>query len=286
MAQLRDSVTLGKAGNGHRPVREILRGVYPERQGEILRFAQDDKRRTQNDRRVAKTHRNSRHFDRKLEMILREAAAVFCAKGFDRASIRDIARATGVSLAGLYYYFSSKEELLYLIQRHTFETVLASSRALLKEIQEPERRLRAFIWHHLQFFLLHPNEMKVLTHEVGPLDAKLGRELKALKKAYYELCFAQVEALRQARKLKGVKTRLAVLSLFGMMNWIYQWYNPRVDPDARECAEQMAEIFLHGIFGTWARRSAEASRRWTKGSANGSRLFTSSDEWQVADGRR
>lgn len=220
-------------------------------------------------------------------MILREAAAIFCAKGFDRASIRDLARETGVSLAGLYYYFSSKEELLYLIQRHTFENVLASSRALLNEIDEPERRLRAFIWHHLQFFLDHPNEMKVLTHEIGPLEAKLGRALKALKRAYYELCFTQVEALKQARKLKGVQTRLAVLSLFGMMNWIYQWHNPRFDPDARECAEQMSAIFLHGVFGPWARQAADSLPwRTTIGGATGSSLFTSGVQHPAAIGKR
>ncbi len=62
---------------------------------------------------------SSDHFDRKLDEILRRAAAVFCARGYHQASIRDISRATRVSLAGLYYYFTSKEELLYLIQRHT-----------------------------------------------------------------------------------------------------------------------------------------------------------------------
>jgi AcrR family transcriptional regulator len=215
--------------------------------------------------------RSSVRFDRKLEMILRHAATVFRAKGFDRASMRDIARETGVSLAGLYYYFSSKEELLYLIQRHAFETVLASSRSELKSFDDPEERLRAFIRVHLQFFLDHPNEMKVLTHEVRPLEDAWGRELSALKRSYYGLCFNQVEALKQSRKLKGLKTRLAVLSLFGMMNWIYQWYNPRVDPDARVCAEQMTAIFLDGIFGLWARQGTGAPHSRAIGASNGRR---------------
>lgn len=215
--------------------------------------------------------RSSVHFGRKVEMILRHAAAVFRVEGFDRASMRDIARETGVSLAGLYYYFSSKEELLYLIQRHAFETVLASSRSALKSLDDPEERLRAFIRVHLQFFLDHPNEMKVLTHEVRPLENAWGRELSALKRSYYELCFNQVEALKQSRKLTGVKTRLAVLSLFGMMNWIYQWYNPRVDPDAGACAEQMTAIFLDGIFGSWARQATRAPHSRAIGTGNGRR---------------
>ena len=189
----------------------------------------------------------------KLEVILRKAAAVFCAKGFDRASVRDIARETGVSLAGLYYYFSSKKDLLYLIQRHAFQTMLASSRAALLELDCAEERLRVFVRLHLQYFIKHPNEMKVLTHEVGPLEHPLRRELSALKKSYYQLCFNQVDALLRERRLKAVNPRLAALSLFGMMNWIYQWYNPGVDPDAETLAEQMTATFLYGILGRWAR---------------------------------
>lgn len=203
---------------------------------------------------AGRNNQNTRQFDRKLDVILRRAAAIFCAKGFDRASIRDIARETGVSLAGLYYYFSSKEELLYQIQRHTFETMLASSSAGLQALDSAEERLGIFIRLHLQYFIEHPNEMKVLTHEVGPLEHSLRRELSVLKKSYYQLCFDQVDALQEEHRLQVVNTRLAALSLFGMMNWIYQWYNPRVDPDARTCAEQMTATFLYGILGPWARR--------------------------------
>lgn len=192
-------------------------------------------------------NRNSNHFDRKLERILCQAAAVFCTRGYHRASIRDIARLTGTSLAGLYYYFSSKEEILYLIQRHTFETILAKARSALTPLRNPEERLRAFIRLHLKYFLERPNEMKVLTHEAGSLADRRRGEVNALKRSYYRLCYDQVEGLKQARKLKGLNTRLAVLSLFGMMNWIYTWHRPDVDPDAETMARQMAEIFLRGI---------------------------------------
>jgi len=204
-----------------------------------------------NERPVVKTRsgRSSESYDRKLEGILRQAAAVFCDRGYHQASIRDIARATGVSLAGLYYYFSSKEELLYLIQRHTFEAVLADAQQRIELGESPEGRLRALIDLHLQFFLQHPNEMKVLTHEEEWLGRRHAREVRAIKRAYYKLCLQQVEALKKSRHLHALNTRLAVLSLFGMMNWIYTWYNPKVDPSASMCADTMAGIFLEGILG-------------------------------------
>jgi len=205
-------------------------------------------------------------FDRKLNEILHTAAEVFCARGYHQASIRDISRSTEVSLAGLYYYFHSKEHLLYRIQRHAFETLLSSARAALEDLNDPEERLRTFVRLHLRFFLEHPNEMKVLTHEEEALRDEFRRELKSIKKAYYRLCFDQVEALKRARHLQNLNTRLAVLSLFGMMNWIYTWYNPRVDPDPGAIAEQMSAIFLNGTFGDWARRTNETSVSMARGS--------------------
>ncbi len=63
-------------------------------------------------------------FDRRLNEILSHATDVFCDKGYEGASMRDLSRASGMSLAGLYHYFGSKERLLYLIQKHTFSTIV------------------------------------------------------------------------------------------------------------------------------------------------------------------
>lgn len=200
-------------------------------------------------------NRASIQFDSKMDRILRLAAEVFCSRGYDRATMRDIARATGVSLAGLYYYFSGKDQLLYLIQRHAFETVLARARAALASIGGSEERLRVLIALHLKYFIEHPNEMKVLTHEEAALGDERRREIHTIKKNYYRLCYLVVDEIRQERKLKGLNTRLAVLSLFGMMNWIYTWYNSRIDPDAAGMAEVMSALFLGGILDARFRRA-------------------------------
>ena len=189
-------------------------------------------------------------FDAKLDGILRQAAAVFRERGYHRASIRDISRATRVSLSGLYYYFSSKEQLLYLIQRHAFETLLAEARRALSSLDSPEEKIRTFVSLHLQYFIEHPNEMKVLTHEETALGNSWRQEIHAIKKNYYRLCFKLVEELRRERGLKRLNTRLAVLSLFGMMNWIYTWYSPKVDPGYAAMAQTMSDQFLQGILGS------------------------------------
>ncbi|HYG99160.1 MAG TPA: TetR/AcrR family transcriptional regulator [Terriglobales bacterium] len=187
-------------------------------------------------------------FDRRLAEILGHATDVFYDKGYEGASMRDLSRATGMSLAGLYYYFESKEKLLYVIQKHTFETILAELEPKLRDVQDPERRIRVFITNHLEYFLANQKAMTVLSHEDGVLKGAFGDEVREIKRRYYQICRDLVEDLKSEWNI-AVNARIAVLSLFGMMNWIYTWYRPQVDADAAELGRQMADIFLRGIAG-------------------------------------
>jgi TetR/AcrR family transcriptional regulator, cholesterol catabolism regulator len=185
-------------------------------------------------------------FDRRLSEILAHAAEAFCEKGYEGASMRDLSRASGMSLAGLYYYFESKERLLYLIQKHTFATIVQNLRARLKGVADPEERIRIFILNHLEYFLANQAAMKVLSHESDVLKNGFGAEVAAIKREYYRIATGLVDELKRKQELP-VSRRIAVLSLFGMMNWIYTWHNPRVDADAQQMAREMGDIFLYGV---------------------------------------
>ena len=93
--------------------------------------------------------------------------------------MRDLSRASGVSLSGLYYYFESKEELLYLIQKHTFSTIVDRLRERLEEVTDPAHRIRMFILNHLEYFLANQKAMKVLSHEDDVLKNGFGAEIAA-----------------------------------------------------------------------------------------------------------
>src|SRR5688572_25476235 len=136
-----------------------------------------------------------RTYDDKLARILRTAAAIFAEKGYHEASIRDISRATGVSLSGLYYYFGSKEELLFLIQDHCFTTLLENLDRLLEQETEPLRQFRLMVENHLRFFVNNMKEMKVLSHELGSLSGEYGQTVNEKKRRYTETCAAVLKTL-------------------------------------------------------------------------------------------
>ena len=198
-------------------------------------------------------------FDRRFSEILDYAAEVFAEKGYEGASMRDLSRLSGMSLAGLYYYFDSKEKLLYHIQKHTFTSIIGRLRQRLASNDNPEERIRIFVHNHVEYAVSNQKAMKVLSHEDDVLKDCHGAELAAIKREYYRICVGLVDDLAKAGLLKrlgqnaaaagGVATRTAVMSLFGMMNWLYTWYKPRVDPGAEIIARQMSDIFLQGVRG-------------------------------------
>ena len=193
-------------------------------------------------------------FDKRLAEILTHATDVFCEKGYEGASMRDLSRASGMSLAGLYYYFESKERLLYLIQKHTFSTIVRRLKTRLAGVSDPEEQIRIFILNHLEYFLANPASMKVLSHEADALKNGFASEVAAIKREYYRICVGLLDDFKKERGLQFT-TRIAVLSLFGMMNWIYTWHNPRVDADAEQLAHEMGDMFLRGVMiGARARR--------------------------------
>src|SRR6266487_2026797 len=119
----------------------------------------------------------TRHYDETLQKILKCAAKIFAEKGFHHTSVRDISRATKMSLSGLYYYFTTKEELLYLIQERCFLTLLQRWEQAATTKVDVRTRIRVFAENHLSFFLHNIPEMKVMAREdecvTGDFDDKI-----------------------------------------------------------------------------------------------------------------
>jgi AcrR family transcriptional regulator len=201
-------------------------------------------------------------YDQKLLYVLKTAAAIFAEKGYHSTSIRDISAATGMSLSGLYYYFTSKEELLFLIQDYCFGTLVDECRRLLAGIEDPVQRLTLLIENHLNFFVNNMNEMKVLSHEANSISGELFKKVNAKKRQYVDLVIRLLEEMASENKVKGLDIRVAGFSLFGMMNWIYNWYNPKKDVDVMGLSRNITRLFLSGFLGeaSMSARKLEAGR--------------------------
>jgi AcrR family transcriptional regulator len=200
-------------------------------------------------------------YDQKLELILRSSARIFAEKSYHSTSMRDIARSTGVSLAGLYHYCKSKEELLFLIQDHCFGRVLQRLEERLSGESDPTAKLRIFIDNHLSFFAANMAEMKVLSHEAESLGGDLHEHVSSRKRQYTRMARKIISDVQQAaspdraprgagrlkKTSRPVDTTVATYALFGMMNWIYNWYDPRGKLSVSQLVDNITRLFLSGF---------------------------------------
>ena len=189
-------------------------------------------------------------YDQKLEHILRTSASIFAEKSYHSTSMRDISRATGVSLAGLYYYCKSKEELLFLIQDHCFGRVLERLEERIKGVPDPFERLRIFIDNHLSFFAANMAEMKVLSHEAESLAGDLHKHVSTKKDKYARLARRILREMQEPQAANArIDLTVATYALFGMMNWIYNWYDPRGKLAVNDLVNNIAQLFVSGFIG-------------------------------------
>jgi AcrR family transcriptional regulator len=189
----------------------------------------------------------SRH-DQKLEFILRTAARMFAEKSYHSTSMRDISRETGISLAGLYHYCKSKAELLFLIQDNCFGRVLERLEERLIEVPEPIARLRNFIENHLSFFAANMSEMKVLSHEADSLRGELHTHVSTRKDKYTKLARKILADVQEEQKNEQpIDLTVATYALFGMMNWIYNWYDPEGKLRVADLAQNLTLLYLGGF---------------------------------------
>ncbi len=185
-------------------------------------------------------------FDSKLVSLLDAAARVFAVDGYDKASMRRVAGEAGLSLAGVYHYCAGKEELLYYIQFHTFDSLLRGLEECTANVAGPRQRLAAAVRNHVRHFGENMAAFKVCARELEALRGKPYRDVHALRRAYFDALHAIVKELRPKSGAHR-DSWLATANLFGMINWFYQWYGAGRGKVALDVlAEQQVALFLDG----------------------------------------
>ena len=182
------------------------------------------------------------------EEIIAAAAKVFKEKGYHAATTRDIAAEVGIQQATLYYYISSKEELLYLVVRepiaHLYDQVEAIGKANTSTRVKIERALQA----HLTAFEANYPHMFVYVQELPHLLNVLQDKIRESPWQYQHLW---EEILRQGMAQGEVRAEFdvttTVFMILGMCNWMHRWYRQGGRLSIEALAQQYASAILDGL---------------------------------------
>jgi AcrR family transcriptional regulator len=189
-------------------------------------------------------------YDQRLNRILEAATVVIAQAGYERASMRSVAKAAGVSLAGLYHYFDSKEKMLFLIQFRTFGSLVNALREKLHDVSDPVEQLRVIIRTHVDHFAANMAALKVCSHELDSLSGAGYEETRRIRRDYYDLTRDIVDRALETRAPDSTLDRhVATMFLFGVLNWLYRWYDPKQGRSPTAVANQITSLFLRGVLG-------------------------------------
>lgn len=187
----------------------------------------------------------------KLREICRVAARVFYEKGYDGASMQDIAQAVHLTKAGLYHHVNSKERLLFEIMNYGMDILDETVLEAVKSIADPRERLRQTIVGHIDLIVRGRDlEITVILHENRSLKGELKKKIDARKKAYIrhlEDLIAEVQERAGGKPL--ISPREAAFALLGIINWLYQWYHIEGPVKEEELATDYVDFFFRGLLG-------------------------------------
>jgi AcrR family transcriptional regulator len=191
------------------------------------------------------------------EELLNTAARLLSSHGYHGMSMRDLARDTGMSLANVYNYFKSKEDLAFALQTRAFDTLIASAEQALESVEGAEARLYAFILSHVRFVTTNRDVTRVLVEEAGELPQNRRRTVRALKERYGEIGRGLVLAIHQegcgmpgavpAGGQAPADVARSTYNIFGMLNWVYAWYDPDEHGTVQDVARSIHRIALCGL---------------------------------------
>ncbi len=201
--------------------------------------------------------------------ILRRTAHLFLERGFETASLVDIARATGISKAGLYYHFRSKQDLLAAIVNYAHDILEQEIQRELADSRSDEEALRRLIHTHAlimtreddaAFAILAVDHMRSLL----PADRA---QIAGRKRAYLDLIRERLERLAAAGKLHDVDITTATHTLAGMVLWLPKWHRQPGRLTAAQMADQITELAMHAVLKDIGRQSKPGHRAPAPGAA-------------------
>jgi AcrR family transcriptional regulator len=194
------------------------------------------------------SNRRSRAPRRRQSEIVEAAARVFHEKGYESTSIQDIADSVGILKGSLYYYITSKEDLLYEIIRSVHEDALKNLDRITALDGTALQKIRAFVVVHFTHNAENLVKMGVFFKDFRSLGGER-RRIIVEERDKYDTFLRDLIRLGQkdGSVCRDVDPKLTAITILGMLNWIYQWYRPGGELSAVEIANAYGDFVAEGL---------------------------------------
>ena len=191
--------------------------------------------------------------DRKAQ-IIRVSTALFRERGYHATSLDDIAERIGFTKPAIYYYFRSKEDILFAIVDGVVEGALSRIRSIAERDEPVVDRLHAILVENTRVVLENLEANTVFYNERGLLSPERERMVRDREREYTRIVRdLYVEGVEEG-SLLDIDVTIATSTLLGASIWAYRWFDARGRLSVEQVAEQVAELLMAGY------RTAAAAR--------------------------
>jgi AcrR family transcriptional regulator len=186
-------------------------------------------------------------YEEKKRVILDKAATLIARKGFDQATMQDVAKACGASKSHVYHYFPSKEDLLYAIVHDHITRQVAELERIVSQSTTAESRFQQFVDSFMRVAASERDQHIILMNDLKYLPRAELRSIQAMELRLTDMLNSLLQEINpQAMSSERMRKPYALL-LFGMMIWTFSWYRPSGDIRPKELAERIAHLFVNGF---------------------------------------
>jgi AcrR family transcriptional regulator len=193
--------------------------------------------------------------------ICRTAAQIFRDRGFAATSVSDVARALGMTKAGLYHYFDSKEALLLEIMTYGLERVRDEVVLPARAIRDPEERLRQIVLRHGRIATDGRGAVAHLGDEIRSLPPSARRQIEERMRLYFDLIRDTLRELRTQGRLRDVDPTVAAFSTLGMILWLPRWFRQDGRMSQEQVAGEVAKLAINGLLRSRQKRAPKSARK-------------------------
>jgi AcrR family transcriptional regulator len=189
---------------------------------------------------------------RRAAEVQEAATDLFHRQGYEATSVEDIAQSLGILKGSLYYYISSKEDLLFEIVSEVHSDVQHNlDESLLRDDLRPLQRVAVFVRGQALYNVENATRIAVYYRDMQQLAAPKRDKIRAQRRSQHRAMVNVLTEAQKAGEVAGdVRVGMAAHSMFATINWIYTWWRPggSVSPD--EVAESCVTFVLRGIAAT------------------------------------
>ena len=186
-------------------------------------------------------------YDERKLGIVEAAAALYASRGFNGASVADLAERCKTSKSLIYHYYQSKEDILFDVMISHVRALDEAAREAVEGEGAAAEKLRRLAHAFMGLYVGAADRHKVLLNELDNLDDKRRGEIVKTQRGLIEIVQNLLAEIEPKLEGRTGESYAAAMLFFGMINWTHTWFDPKGPVSADTIADMAVDVVLSGL---------------------------------------